>query len=196
MERDHVPPANLFEKPRPDNLITRPICSVCHRPTSADDEGFRLFVTSYITRNDAAARLWQRKVVPNTLRRGRIRPFVQKVRASFEPVVIKVGSAELPVGTFRVDRAPIDRVLIRITKGLYSVSAPHIDSRLFKFNINLIDPFQLPRRISFVSEMFNHLTLGDQVYDCWWALASEDVRHGVWVHMFFRSVAFAVYHSV
>lgn len=39
---DHVPPKNLFPKPRPSDLITVPACNVCHSRTSKDDEYFRL----------------------------------------------------------------------------------------------------------------------------------------------------------
>lgn len=39
---DHVPPRNLFPKPRPNDLITVPACQRCHSSTSKDDEYFRL----------------------------------------------------------------------------------------------------------------------------------------------------------
>ena len=39
---DHVPPKNLFPKPRPSNLISVPACTSCHSNTSKDDEYFRI----------------------------------------------------------------------------------------------------------------------------------------------------------
>src|SRR5262245_49176576 len=39
---DHIPPKNLFPRPRPSNLITVPACLTCHSTTSKDDENFRL----------------------------------------------------------------------------------------------------------------------------------------------------------
>lgn len=42
LSKDHVPPKNLFPKPRPSDLITVSACSKCHSRTSKDDEYFRL----------------------------------------------------------------------------------------------------------------------------------------------------------
>jgi hypothetical protein len=39
---DHTPPENLFDKPKPSNLITVPACRKCHGPWSKEDEYFRL----------------------------------------------------------------------------------------------------------------------------------------------------------
>src|SRR6266446_8171649 len=134
VERDHIPPRNLFEKPLPSNLITAPICSVCHRPTHKDDEAFRLFVSGHITRNEKAAKLWRDKVVPRTLYRNRIKDFVDPLRRSIRPAVAKIGDVELPLMTFKADGRPINRVLIWITRGLYWKCAPHIDSRRSRFS--------------------------------------------------------------
>lgn len=41
-DRDHVPPKNLFPRPRPNNLITVAACKNCHTGTSKDDEYFRI----------------------------------------------------------------------------------------------------------------------------------------------------------
>jgi hypothetical protein len=194
VEKDHIPPKNLFEAPRPSNLITRPICSRCHDSTHDDDEAFRVFVTGHITRNEAAARLWQQKVVPRTLRGGRIKPFLKSLRESSKPLVIRAEGMDIPTMSFGADRRPIDRVLRRITIGLYSIQAPYIDSRGFTLKIDLVDPFQLSRRMTLAAAMLNHLSRGNGVYDCWWGLDAAKVQHGVWVHMFFRSVAFAVRH--
>jgi len=45
-EKDHIPPRNLFPKPRPDNLITVPSCSGCNREYGKDDERVRNLITS------------------------------------------------------------------------------------------------------------------------------------------------------
>lgn len=41
---DHIPPENLFGKPRPPDLIKVPACLTCNRSCSKDDEYFRLKV--------------------------------------------------------------------------------------------------------------------------------------------------------
>jgi hypothetical protein len=194
VERDHLPPKNLFEEPRPSNLITRPICLSCHKNTHDADEAFRVFTTGYVTRNQSAAKIWEKKVVPRTLARWRIQPFLNRLRRSAQPAVVSIGDLHLPVMKFGADRAPIDRVLTRITRGLFSTLAPNIDARELRFRINMVDPFQLPARLSFASQILNHLSRGKDVYDCWWGFDEADVRNGLWIHLFFRSVAFAVRH--
>lgn len=42
---DHIPPKNLFPKPRPNTLITVKSCKLCNSNTSKDDEYFRLMLT-------------------------------------------------------------------------------------------------------------------------------------------------------
>jgi hypothetical protein len=42
---DHVPPRNLFAKPRPSNLVTVPSCTLCNTAASKDDEYFRLMLS-------------------------------------------------------------------------------------------------------------------------------------------------------
>jgi hypothetical protein len=39
---DHIPPKNLFPKPRPENIITVKACKICVKDTSKDDEYFRM----------------------------------------------------------------------------------------------------------------------------------------------------------
>ncbi len=108
--------------------------------------------------------------------------------------LIKTPTMDVPVMLTTADGVPINRVLTRLTRGLYSMKAPYIDSRDFQFTIDMVNPFELNRRMYLASQIFNHLSVGNEVYDCWWGLDKDKVRHGLWVHMFFRSVAFAVRH--
>ena len=50
---DHIPPKNLFPKPRPSNLITVPSCKRCNRSASKDDEYLRLVL---VMREDVFSR--------------------------------------------------------------------------------------------------------------------------------------------
>jgi len=43
---DHIPPKNLFPKPRPSDLITVPCCGECNGSFSKDDEYFRNILVS------------------------------------------------------------------------------------------------------------------------------------------------------
>jgi hypothetical protein len=41
LSKDHIPPKNLFSKPRPNDLITVPSCKKCNQEHSKDDNYFR-----------------------------------------------------------------------------------------------------------------------------------------------------------
>lgn len=54
--RDHVPPKNLFPKPRTADLITVPACERCHSGSSKDDDYFRAaLLTSELLEGDPGA---------------------------------------------------------------------------------------------------------------------------------------------
>lgn len=201
IERDHLPPRNLFKKPHPSDLITRPICAACHRPTHDDDEALRAFVSACITGNEKGKALWREKVVPRTLGRRRIKDFVAGMRQRLQPVTLKIGDQEVPVMQTGVDGRPIERVVTRMTRGFYSLFQSegnletYVDTTSFVFKVNPIDPFDLhDGRMLIARTHLKHFARGDGVYDCWWGLAEDDNTHGLWIHLFFNSSALVVRH--
>ncbi len=46
LTRDHIPPRNIFPKPRPSDLITVPCCEECRQGWSKDDEYFRSVIVN------------------------------------------------------------------------------------------------------------------------------------------------------
>jgi hypothetical protein len=118
-QKDHVPPANLFGKPRPENLITVPICADCHSGTSEDDELFR---TTLITQQDPGdprvAAVW--KTTQRGLSRNEARPFKGIVRLL--PRVDVATEAGIIVGQTQgavFKRPPAQKVIDRIVRGMY-----------------------------------------------------------------------------
>lgn len=45
IDSDHVPPKNIFLRPRPNNLVTVPACQNCNNNTSQIDEEFRAYLS-------------------------------------------------------------------------------------------------------------------------------------------------------
>src|SRR5437764_2311666 len=76
--RDHIPPKGLFPRPRPSNLHTLPCCESCNNRASADDEYFRLAVSSLINRNPAGSKSW-RRTVERTLKKRRIGKLIDEL---------------------------------------------------------------------------------------------------------------------
>ena len=56
--RDHVPPACLFPRPRPTDLVTVPACEACNAAFSMDDEYFRLAMLASATDHPQGAIAW------------------------------------------------------------------------------------------------------------------------------------------
>jgi len=118
---DHVPPKNIFPKPRPTNLVTVLSCEVCNQAASKDDEYFRLWL---IARENAKGNIARDSLLSSVLRslkrpqaQGWAANFWSNVRAAerLTPAGLYVGTGNL--GTF--EGARLDRVLTRITKGLF-----------------------------------------------------------------------------
>lgn len=118
--RDHIPPKNLFSKPRPDNLITVPSCVPCNKGCERDDEYFRLML---IMRVDVGSHpeydnLWP--VVYRSLERRRDHGLTIGLLKNVNLSEMRSPSGlyyQLP--TYNVSLERLDRVAKRITTGLF-----------------------------------------------------------------------------
>jgi hypothetical protein len=118
---DHIPPKDLFAKPRPYNLITVPACLTCNKSASKDDEYFRM----RLCLNDAARGHPDVNGNLPSIFRSLDRPQARGLRTSlladWRNVEVK-SSGGLYLGrrsAFQVDMKRIFRVVARIVKGLY-----------------------------------------------------------------------------
>jgi hypothetical protein len=118
---DHIPPRNLFPKPRPPNLIKVPSCDSCNCGASRDDEYFRLCLT---VREDLKGHPARDAVLPSVLRSLNKAEAIGFSKAFWNQMV----SAErvLPIGLW-LGTGPLhvasgnrmDCVAVRIIKGLF-----------------------------------------------------------------------------
>ena len=118
---DHIPPANLFTKPRPNNLIKVPSCFPCNNGSSKDDEDFRLKIA---IREDIADHPAAKLILPSVLRslskpnkKGFTKALVDSMR-EFEcmtPAGLYIGKG----ATYDVNNDRINSVATRIIKGLF-----------------------------------------------------------------------------
>ena len=60
--KDHIPPKNIFPKPRPTNLITVLSCKDCNEDPSLDDEYFGFIITAACAGHHQARELFKEKV--------------------------------------------------------------------------------------------------------------------------------------
>lgn len=68
--REHVPPKNLFLKPRPTNTITTDLCEKCNHSFHLDDEYFRVFIAAGAQPGTKLWQLWDKKVVGSSFTRS------------------------------------------------------------------------------------------------------------------------------
>jgi hypothetical protein len=118
---DHVPPKNLFEKPRPSNLISVPACSKCHSQTPKDDEYFRIKIC---LRDDTGGHPDVRAnwdSIFRSLRRQQAAGLRSLVLGDIRHVQLQT-PAGLHIGrrlAYDVDMNRIRRVVERTVRGLY-----------------------------------------------------------------------------
>lgn len=118
---DHIPPKNLFPGSKPNDLITVPCCEDCRRPTTKDDEYFRLKIGMC----DAARDHPDIKATQETIFKSLQRPEAGGLRRMalddllmadvYSPLGLYAGQSIAAV----VDRRRINRVVSRIVRGLY-----------------------------------------------------------------------------
>jgi hypothetical protein len=102
---DHVPPKNLFPKPRM-GLITVPACEPCNGNSKLDDEYFRLAITSVV---DA-------KKFPIAIEAIHKLGMPQKIR--FAKTMLS--NIDRVNGDLYLDRPRLQRVIERVIRGLFS----------------------------------------------------------------------------
>jgi len=116
---DHIPPKNLFPKPRSSNLITVPCCVPCYEGWSKDDEYFRANILSSFRVSDEPL---AQGVIYSLLRSVNKSPgFAHLIINSIEEIEI-VTESGLYLGkkdAFKLDVERIDRVGQRIIRGLF-----------------------------------------------------------------------------
>lgn len=135
---DHVPPKNMFPKPRPNDLITVPACSTCNSSASKDDEYFRLkLCLSEQVGTDANARQ-NRDSIFRSLERVEAIGFRTAVVSDIRTIAVRTASG-LQLGTrlgFNIDLPRVLRVVERTVRGLFFHETehrldPNYDVRIF-----------------------------------------------------------------
>lgn len=115
--RDHIPPKNLFSKPRPSNLISVPSCFRCNTGFSLDDEYFRLVIA---IRDDIANNT--QNILPKVLRSlektekiGFLNSFLNSIQV-VENLKTELNNLDYE---YKVDLSRLNNVAARIIKGLF-----------------------------------------------------------------------------
>lgn len=118
---DHVPPENIFPKPRPDALITVRACKTCNGGASKDDEYFRMMLCLSQDAGDSPEAQKNWAPIFRSLKRPQAQGMTKAFLKSIRPVQAMTWSG-IHLGRkmgFRVEFDRIRRVIERTVRGLY-----------------------------------------------------------------------------
>ena len=117
---DHVPPKNLFPKPRPSTLVTVPACRDCNEEASKDDEYLRwvLTVGEHVGKNPHASVAGDTSI--RAIKRPEAAGFQKLLMDATHKVVLVSPEGDLAERlAYGVDWERVYRVIGRTVKGLY-----------------------------------------------------------------------------
>ena len=201
LTKDHIPPKNLYAKPRPSNLITVPCCKKCNTQASKDDEYFRL----NIIMRDKSEGVSEAESLQDTVFRGLNRKeagglkkdLINRIdiKSSFTPLGIFTGLRNV----YDVDLSRLDRVAKRTIAGIIFKDFGHrlpdtFDIAVFSMsglnNITLPDRENLKSEIDvLLQEPYNFIG-NESVFAFWRKYSGEDMYTSLWLLVFFRSTFF------
>lgn len=201
---DHVPPQNLFAKPRPSNLIKVPSCKECHsenKQVSQDDEYFRLMLT---LREDIANHPDVEQILPVVLR-SLARPdkvgFAKSLLKSIKEVNVRTqrGLYLSSKPSYDVNLARLDNVAKRIAKGLFYYETGHRlpdEYEVVAYSEsglrNLTDDVKQDLQAIIIHPLMSNVPkiIGKQVFSYRVSYSDTDANVSVWLFIFYERVAF------
>ena len=196
---DHIPPKNLFGRPRPSSLVTVPSCLDCNIGASRDDEYFRLTVALRhdVDHPDATA-------ARDSAMRSLGRPQAGGLRAAFlnatreielrSPQGLYLGRT----GMYDVDVDRLDRVVRRVVLGLFYKEsglplARGYDTKAYL--LSQVDPSatDVVGRLSHIVRALRAARapsfVGRRVLSYWWQLTADDPYVSAWLLVFYGRVS-------
>lgn len=199
--RDHVPPRNLFPEPRPSDLITVSCCRQCNSSASADDEYFRLVLTSRIDTSDHPEAEKVRSGIFRSLQRPEATGFTDLIRKIMIDVDVHTPSGiYLGKGAgIKISHKRLNRVAERIVRGLYwhtfGVRLPSDWTAMCQSDAILtVDNNDMQDQIA---EVFGPMLeqppariIGNHVFEYWYQVAEDCDYSTVWFLRFYGSMDF------
>ncbi len=195
---DHVPPKNIFPKPRPA-LITVPSCRGCNGGASLDDEYFfsRLVMFNGVGSHPDGRKGWQR--VYRNLGRPEARGFKASLFDSLgrSALLSESGDQLGNVVTFGVDAKRQSRVVARTIRGIYYDRANRVllDHYVLAYPLDFLtqkaptaDNMRvLAQEAMKLTSLAPQVQLGGNIFACWW---HEIDDFSLWALVFFGRVPF------
>jgi hypothetical protein len=201
LDDDHIPPKNLFPKPRPHNLITVKACPKCHSNTSKDDEYFRLKISmrDSVGSNPVARETWN--TVFRSLSRTKATGLRKKVISDTIIVDVKTKSG-IFLGKrlgYNVDMDRIRKVVQRIVRGLYFIESGNplginnevrvwVEEDLQEQPLKVLQQFQ--ETIFKPLATLSPKIIGNNVFIYRYQITKENPLVSIWLMSFYEHIPF------
>ena len=201
MTNDHVPPKNIFPKPRPNNLIKVHACKSCNSLASKDDEYFRLKLCMSEQAGNHSAVQNNQEAAFRSLNRAESPGLRNSFLSDIHTVQLKT-QAGLYLGerlAFDVDLHRIHRVVERTVRGIfyyetghrlcsgYDVNV-HSDDTLREQSAEILD--ELHRNTLIPLSKIPPKIIGNGVFMYRFHITQEDPFVSVWALTFYERVSF------
>lgn len=198
---DHVPPKNVFPKPRPSDLVTVPACKKCNEDISEDEEYFRLkLCLSEQVGNSPDARK-NREVILRSLERHEATGFKKSFLSDIRSIWLRT-PAGIYLGkrlAFEVDLHRIFRVVEKSVRGLFFhetgnrlhpsyVVNIHSSETLEECSAELLE--ELKQTIWIPLEQLSPRIIGNGAFAYSCHIPEEDPFFSVWSLTFYEKVSF------
>lgn len=121
LNTDHIPPQGLWAKPKPTDLIYVPSCDQCNGGSSKDDDYLKTTFAILAKGGDHPEAIALRPSIERSFQYPEAKGRRQAFLGSLQPVLAMTSEGALrEVGlSYYADVTRIDRVVTRITRGLY-----------------------------------------------------------------------------
>jgi hypothetical protein len=181
---DHVPPKNIFPKPRPNDLITVPSCFKCNNIGSKYDEEFRVFLSLQIgMENLTSQNLWKKGALRSLHHNRRLRRHI--LDRSWE-VDLKT-PAGIYLGKQRavpMPARPHNAVLDRTVRGLYFYHFGEILGPRVACHVKPLTG--IPQEISPTLEKMSLGCVGGRAFCYRYGRAVESPLDSLWLLLFYE----------
>lgn len=183
--KDHIPPKNIFLKPRPNDLITVPACRKCNSGNSKHDEEFRVFLSFQIgIENKATKKLWKDGALPTLDHNDRLRNFLIENSREIDlhtPAGIFLGKRHAVAVPMRGHNA----VLRRTVRGLYfhhfgTILGSHVSLRVVPID-------NVPNEMGSIIAQMEFASIANGTFCYRYCKDAESPLRSMWLLMFYQS---------
>lgn len=181
---DHVPPKNIFPKPRPGDLITVPACLKCNNEGSKHDEEFRVALSLQLgIEIEATQKLWKAGALRSLMHNQRLANALG--RNSWE---VDIRSPQgIYLGKRRAVAIPVrphNAVLDRTVRGLYF----HHFGDILGIRVSCkVTPISgIPREISPIVKMMSFASIGGEAFRYLFGRAADSPLDSMWILCFYK----------